>query len=53
MSEAEKLCKILRDYEERQLRRAVLAYTRSPETFLDEVDTLEVIIDARRKVCAD
>ncbi len=50
MAEKEELSAILEDLEKTLIRRASLAARRSPETFLKELEALELVIDLRKKL---
>lgn len=49
-SEKEKLQKILEVYEKTLIKRAAIAYDRSPANFFDEAFLLELVIDLKRKL---
>lgn len=48
--EREKLLKILQSLESTLLTRATIAFRRSPETFIEEAQTLELVIYLRKKL---
>jgi hypothetical protein len=50
LAEEEALQKILIDLEKTIKRRLIIAAKRSPETFLEEAEALELIIDLRKKL---
>lgn len=46
-----RLCKLLSELEDVQMNRILQAFTRAPDEFINELDSLEGIIDLRKKIC--
>ena len=53
MAEEEALQKILIEFEKVIKKRLIIAAKRSPETFLEEAEALELVIDLRKKLVAE